>query len=300
MIYDLTEIQKVTTYDRVVYYKRDDLFAPFGMDDVNGGKVRQTIHMFSKYEEYIHEMCNSTVICSVSVYSPTAPVISRVAKDFRFKCIVAVGGTKPETLDNHHMMRLAKHNGAEIRIVAGHGMSNAINAKVNKIVAEEKCFNTSFDKAIHDWGDEFMDVNSGQVKNIPDNIDTLVMSAGVGIQFACVLKGLRKYKKNIDRVIAVQIGPDRRKRIDSYFGVNSDGPLFGREEPYEYELQSYESAYGKGLDIMLHQGFWLDDLYEAKAHKWMTDNIEGDNVLFWCVGRRLREKEVNFLVEKGN
>ena len=51
---------------------------------------------------------------------------------------------------------------------------------------------------------------------------------------------------------------------------------------------------------MLHQGFWLDDLYEAKAHKWMTDNIEGDNVLFWCVGRRLREKEVNFLVEKGN
>ena len=76
MIYDLTEIQKVTTYDRVVYYKRDDLFAPFGMDDVNGGKVRQTIHMFSKYEEYIHEMCNSTVICSVSVYSPTAPVIS--------------------------------------------------------------------------------------------------------------------------------------------------------------------------------------------------------------------------------
>ena len=62
-----------------------------------------------------------------------------------------------------------------------------------------------------------MDVNAEQVKNIPDNIETLVMSAGVGIQFACVLRGLRKCKKDINRIIAVQIGPDRRKRIDSYF-----------------------------------------------------------------------------------
>ena len=203
---ELTPVQNING----IYYKRDDIFAPFGGNEVNGGKVRQTIYMFNKFKEYITEVCNSTVICAVSVYSPTAPVISRVAKDFGFKCIVAVGGTKPETIDRHHMMRLAKHNGAEIRIVAGHGMSNAINAKVNKIVAEEGCFNTSFDKAIYShWGDEFMDVNAEQVKNIPDNIETLVMSAGVGIQFACVLRGLRKCKKDLNRIIAVQIGPDR-------------------------------------------------------------------------------------------
>ena len=291
---DLTPIQCIDG----IYYKRDDLFAPFGSDDVNGGKVRQTIHMFNKFNEYIVEKCNSTVICSVSVYSPTAPVISRVAKDFGFRCIVAVGGTKPETLDRHHMMRLAKHNGAEIRIVAGHGMSNAINAKVKKIVEEEGCFNTSFDNAIYShWGEEFMDINSGQVKNIPDEIETLVMSAGVGIQFSCVLRGLRKYEKNIKRVIAVQIGPDRRKRIDSYFESNSEGPLFGEEKPYKYELQSYKSAYGKGLDIQLPFGVWLDDLNEAKAHKWMTENLDERNTLFWCVGRRLRESEVNNLID---
>ena len=302
MIHGLTEIQKINNGIRTVHYKRDDWFAPYGKWDVNGGKVRQTILMFTKFEEYIREICNNTVICSVSVYSPTAPVISRVAQNFGFKCIVAVGGTKPETLHRHPMMRLAEHNGAEIRIVAGHGMSNAINAKVNQIVAEEKCFNASFDKAIYSpWGDEFMDCNAEQVQNIPDNIDTLVMSAGVGIQFACVLKGLRQYEKNINRVIAVQIGPDRRKRIDSYFESNSDGPLFGREEPYEYELQSYKSAYSKGLDIQLLSDFWLDDLYEAKAHQWMTDNISAMKTpLFWCVGRRLRESEVNNLTKMGN
>ena len=293
---ELTPVQNING----IYYKRDDMFAPFGENEVNGGKVRQTIHMFNKFKEYINEVCNSTVICAVSVYSPTAPVISRVAKDFGFKCIVAVGGTKPATIDRHHMMRLAKHNGAEIRIVAGHGMANAINAKVNKIVAEEGCFNTSFDKAIYShWGEEFMDVNAGQVKNIPDGIETLVMSAGVGIQFACVLKGLRHYKKNINRIIAVQIGPDRRKRIDSYFESNSEGPLYGSDEPYKYELQSYKSAYGKGLDIKLPFDVWLDDLYEAKAHAWMTENIKEKNILFWCVGRRLRENEVNFLTKEG-
>ena len=76
--------------------------------------------------------------------------------------------------------------------------------------------------------------------------------------------------------------------------------MFGEEKPYKYELQSYKSAYGKGLDIQLPFNVWLDDLYEAKAHKWMTDNLQTENTLFWCVGRRLREEEVNFLTEKGN
>ena len=40
--------------------------------------------------------------------------------------------------------------------------------------------------------------------------------------------------------------------------------------------------------------FKLDDLYEAKAYKWMLENVDtgtGTNV-FWCVGRRLSPEEV--------
>ena len=33
--------------------------------------------------------------------------------------------------------------------------------------------------------------------------------------------------------------------------------------------------------------FELDDIYEAKAHKWMLENIDlNQKILFWCVGRR--------------
>ena len=66
---ELTPVQNING----IYYKRDDMFAPFGENEVNCGKVRQTIHMFNKFKEYINEVCNSTVICAVSVYSPTAP-----------------------------------------------------------------------------------------------------------------------------------------------------------------------------------------------------------------------------------
>ena len=37
----------------------------------------------------------------------------------------------------------------------------------------------------------------------------------------------------------------------------------------------------------------MDELYEAKAHRWMKDNINLDKkTLFWIVGRRLTKQEV--------
>ena len=37
----------------------------------------------------------------------------------------------------------------------------------------------------------------------------------------------------------------------------------------------------------------MDELYEAKAFKWMKDNIDTkEKTLFWIVGRRLTKQEV--------
>ena len=65
-----------------IWYKRDDKFCPWG--DVNGGKVRQAIELFATEEI----QSSSGVIASVSVHSPTGPVISRVAKEFNRNCII--------------------------------------------------------------------------------------------------------------------------------------------------------------------------------------------------------------------
>ena len=128
------------------------------------------------------------------------------------------------------------------------------------------------------------DTNSYQVQNIPDELDVLVMSLGVGIQFSCVLKGLKKYNKKVKRIIGVQVGPDRRKLIDSYLNQN---PLFEEPLGIEYELYQDTSAYSKTVDFNIGD-FQLDDIYEGKAYKWMIENIDlNQRILFWCIGRRL-------------
>ena len=268
-----------------IWYKRDDLYCPWG--DVNGGKVRQTINLFNRYTQW------PGVIASVSVHSPTGPVISRVAKEFNTPCIIAVGGTKPENLDKLPMMRLSKHFGADVRIVAGHGMKSAINARVNEICKENGYHNIDFSYHINQDSDLMFDTNAEQVMNIPNELDVLIMSLGVGIQFACVLKGLKKYNKKVKRIVGVQIGPDRRKLIDRYLN-----------EDFKYELYQYKSAYSKSEKQQVDKGsffrsFYLDDLYEAKAYKWMLQNIDkNQKILFWCVGRRLAGDEVESICSR--
>ena len=274
-----------------VWYKRDDLYCPFG--DVNGGKVRQTRLLFSKYGGSYGGW--SGVIAAVSVHSPTGPVISRIAKEFNTPCIIAVGGTTPENLDKLPMMKLTKHFGAEVRIVAGHGMKNAITARVNEICKETGYHNIDFSHHIYNDADLMFNTNGDQVENIPDELDVLVMSLGVGIQFACVLKGLKEYNKKVKRIIGVQVGPDRRKLIDGYLNQN---PLMEPRFDLEYELIQYKSAYSKP-EIQKVSNFYLDDIYEAKAHKWMLENINIDQkILFWCVGRRLLHDEVESICKR--
>ena len=266
-----------------IYYKRDDLYCPWG--DVNGGKVRQAIRLFENKRIYDWP----GVVAAVSVHSPTGPVISRVTKEFNTPCIIAVGGTKVENLDILPMMRLTRYYGAEVRIVAGHGMKNAINARVNEICEETGYHNIDFSHHIYNDTDLMFNTNSTEVLNIPNELDVLVMSLGVGIQFACVLKGLKKHKKKVKRIIGVQVGPDRRKLIDGYLNQN---PLTEPRFDLEYELVQYKSAYSKP-EIQKVSGFYLDDIYEAKAHKWMLKNInKNQKTLFWCVGRRLTSDEV--------
>ena len=270
------EITPVEQYNGI-YYKRDDLYAPYG--DVNGGKVRQTIEII--------ENCymGPGIIASTSVHSPSSTIFSRVAQEYNVPCIIAVGGTKPENLDKLPMMRLCKHFGAEIRIVAGHGMKTAITARIREIQQENGYYNPDFSKHIHNHP-ELMFVNSQQVANIPDELDVLIAPVGSGIQFANILKGIHDHNKSVKRIIGVQVGPDRRKLIDSYLTSQS---LWDERINYQYELMQYEiqfpHSYSKS-EIQRVGDFELDDLYEAKAHKWMLNNIVSDKVLFWCVGRR--------------
>ena len=298
-------ITPIELYDNI-YYKRDDYFKPFGDYHVNGGKVRQALIMFEKYIDDIKSKHNNGVITAGSVHSPQSANIAKVAKFHEVKCITCVGGTKPENLDKHHMMRLTKHYGCEIKIVAGHGMSNVIHARMRELAKDNGYMVIEQGELLEKNPSEMFYATADQVENIPDELDNLVVSTGVGIQLMGILLGLKKFNKKVKRIHSICVGPTREKHMKRYENEllkTHDGMVWDRPESLnlnEFTMLSHKSPYGKGHDYMVNDSY-IDDIYEGKAYQWMLDNVDTKNekTLFWCVGKRPRPEDVDYIIENG-
>ena len=298
-------ITPVELYDNI-YYKRDDYFKPFGDYHVNGGKVRQALIMFEKYIDDIKSKHNNGVITAGSVHSPQSANIAKVAEFHQVKCITCVGGTKPENLDKHHMMRLTKHYGCEIKIVAGHGMSNVIHARMRELAKDNGYMVIEQGELLEKNPSEMFYATADQVENIPDELDNLVVATGVGIQLMGILLGLKKFNKKVKRIHSICVGPTREKHMKRYENEllkTHDGMVWDRPESLnlnEFTMLSHKSPYGKGHDYMVNDSY-IDDIYEGKAYQWMLENVDTKNekTLFWCVGKRPRPEDVDYIIENG-
>jgi 1-aminocyclopropane-1-carboxylate deaminase/D-cysteine desulfhydrase-like pyridoxal-dependent ACC family enzyme len=271
-----------------VFYKRDDMYTPYGLHDVNGGKVRQAIRLLYPMREELKSKY-AGVVTHTQVHSTTGTIIARVCKDLGIPCVICVGGSSPETLDNHHMMRYAKWLGADVRNVCGTGMHGPVLARMREIAKTENLFDAVFTHNVEYHEDAVIDSIERQVGNLPNGLDQLVIPVGSGVHFASVLRGLSKYQIDAKRIIGLCVGPKRTENINKW--VNPLGT--GYHLP-EYELHCLNTVYGKPLVETLSDGTILDDLYEAKAHKWMRENLDitSHRTCFWIVGRRLSEAEV--------
>lgn len=269
-----------------IYYKRDDLFQPFGVNGTCGGKVRQAISLIKSNLNTIQEDFGGKIVTHTQVHSTTGTILAQVCKFYDLECIVCVGGSSPKTLYNHHMMVLARHWGADIRNVCGTGMHGPVLSRMRDLAEAENAFNAVFSDNVDNFPKCILDTTTEQVMNIPDYLDNLIIPVGSGIQMAAILRGLVKYEKTVKNIYGVCIGPDRSKKIDYY--VN----------PLEYPIQDYQmiplkTQYGKGETEYFGGGVMMDELYEAKAHKWMIENIDNsEKTLFWIVGRRPTRAEV--------
>jgi 1-aminocyclopropane-1-carboxylate deaminase/D-cysteine desulfhydrase-like pyridoxal-dependent ACC family enzyme len=277
-----------------VYYKRDDLFIPFGKDSVNGGKVRQAIHLFDDLHDDIRDNHNGGVVLASSVHSLQSVVVARLAKQHDFNCIVAVGGSKDETLYNHSMMKLVRYYGGEVVNVAGHGMSTVIDARVRDIIIPKTGYKLiKFATNLETNLDAIFEGVIDEVANIPDHLDNLIVPIGSGIQFTGIIKGLQKHNKKVKRIIGISFC-DRSSNINKWLDIfkYENFPEEIIEFP-EYEIHLTEYPYSKSIWEKVGD-FYLDDIYEGKAHRWMRENIDTENkkTLFWIIGRRLTKEEV--------
>ena len=96
--YSLTPVQEVDG----LHIKRDDLYAPFGPGEVNGGKLRQCVMLVNSVKKDY-----KSLLTYCSIHSPQAPITAAVARANGMPCRIVYGGTTRESVAALPMPRLA-------------------------------------------------------------------------------------------------------------------------------------------------------------------------------------------------
>lgn len=278
MIFKLTPVQNCNG----LWLKRDDLFKPFGLDSVNGGKLRQC---FSLVDSIKNDY--KGVISFCSIHSPQAPITSAVAKYFGLECMIFYGGTTKEKIKGNEMSKIALEFGAKIKIVAKTGRHNVLKKKALEFAKNNNYFVIEYGFNIIEYPDLILNSISNQVENIPEELENLVITCGSGITTTGVLIGLKKFNKKIKNIYLVDTAPNRLERIKKNllnYNIKCDDEfnikvcdLFNRNG-FQYE---------KGIKV-IYKGIKLHPQYEAKTFNWLYNesgiDLKNNKTLFWIVG----------------
>jgi 1-aminocyclopropane-1-carboxylate deaminase/D-cysteine desulfhydrase-like pyridoxal-dependent ACC family enzyme len=270
----LTPVQNV----KGLYFKRDDLFQPFDITEVNGGKCRQCYCLV----EHIKDN-HAGVISCCSIHSPQAPITSAVARHFGMPCTIFYGGTTKERVNSLPMPRIVLQNGATIQIASKSGRHNILYNKAREYAEARNYFVVEYGFNIIDFADIMFSAVSNQVENIPDELDNLIITCGSGITTIGVILGIKKFNKKVNTLHLVCTAPSRKKLIEDAMkqhGIEMDivyHDLFHRKG----------FVYEKGINVV-YENIKLHPHYEAKAFSWLYHesgiDIHNNKNLFWIVG----------------
>lgn len=278
---ELTPVQEVGG----ILVKRDDLFKPFSDAEVNGGKLRQAIHLLlqAKIEGF------TRVLTGCSILSPQGPIITVVAKYLGLDCMVFYGGTNEKSLQSKDMPRLVRKYGGEIRLVSS-GRHTVLYHEIKRI-KEEKDFIVEYGMNSKEPKHfiSFYETTANQVRNLPDELDHLVIVCGSGITCAGVIYGVKKHNKNVKNIWLIGNAPNRIKKIKDRLVTlqmfSKIGNLVSREFNY-VDLYNQGVKYEDEVKIVLENGLELHPNYEGKAYAWFLKNKELfiGKTLFWIIG----------------
>lgn len=277
---ELTPVQEVNG----LLIKRDDLYAPFGRGEVNGGKLRQCMMLVDGALAADDGVQCLFTYCSI--HSPQAPITAATARSHGLPCYIVYGGAKPENIRALPMPRLAMKYGAEILIGARSGRHSILYARTKELAEKKHGFIVQYGINLIGYGDILLDAVSAQCENLPDEIENLVMTCGSGITASGVMIGLHRYGKKVKHVHLVATAPDRRAFI------HENLRKYGADRDFEYHslFRTKGFQYEKGAKA-IWGGITLHPHYEAKTMQWfMQSGLQPSETLFWVVGAEPRNK----------
>jgi 1-aminocyclopropane-1-carboxylate deaminase/D-cysteine desulfhydrase-like pyridoxal-dependent ACC family enzyme len=259
-------------------FKRDDLYRPFESSFVNGGKLRQVMRL-------LKDCRRPGVITAASIHSPQIPLVACAAHHLGLHCVAVVGGAR-ETPE----LEIARQFGAKIKRVTS-GRHRALFAEVTRL-------NSALDYQVISYGvvspaasSSYFMTQGQQAANLPDKLDSLVVTCGSGVSTLSILGGLWQFSKHVDELIVVSTAPSRKEKILSFLQTVQPSAksflasvrmtyvdLFG-SPGFRYEQRAPYTLCG----IPLHPR------YEGKAfrHVMRQRNCLSKRTLFWIIGADL-------------
>lgn len=269
----LTPVQQVNG----LWLKREDLYAPFGAGEVNGGKLRQCMLLVDK----IHRDYDGLITCC-SIHSPQAPITAATAKAYGMRCEILYGGTSAKRLAELQMPRLCIRYGAKVTIAAKSGR-NTVLYYIAKNLQKNKGYRDYiilYGINITEHEDILLGAVADQVRNIPDEIENLVMTCGSGITAIGVLAGIKRYGKKVGNIHLVATAPDRRPLIHETLNRHGADREIHYHDLFHSRGFSYEEPF-----CAVWGGIKLHPNYEAKTMAWFAKSgLKPEDTLFWVTG----------------
>lgn len=268
-----------------LWFKRDDLFLPLGPGGLGGSKCRQLIWYMNRFREG-----KTHVLSGASIQSPQLLMSAIVGAHYGLPSRLVVY-SKPSTLLRHPSPRISAGFGATFEYVKG-PYNPIIQRRVSELEKPTSLvvhYGITIDHTKPNTAhfvEEFHNVGARQVENIPDEVETIIMPTGSCNSICSLLLGLSRNSKNVKRVIAMEIGPDKRDWLKSrlrVLGVDMDNL------PFRVKYVTLHGNYTQYSDKMPEK---LDDInfhptYEGKMIRWIRENggLPSDGKhLFWIVG----------------
>lgn len=221
-LYLQTPVQRIGD----IYMKREDFYAPLGYGGINGSKLRQAIWLFSEYTKKVQG--GKYLISGTSVKSPQLPMGSAVAEHFGYGSIHVIGATNPVSAFERDMVKMATWFGAEFDFIQV-AYNPALKKRIRQILEKKKHakdfyleYGITLDHHLHtpELIEAFHRIGAEQVKNIPDDIENIIIPSGSGNSTVSILYGLAIYKpKALKKVFLVGIGPNKLDFIDERLEV---------------------------------------------------------------------------------
>ena len=272
-----------------MFYKRDDFYAPLGINSINGSKLRQLVWLFDREDPSKVD----TVVSATNVAkSPQVIMTPAVAEHYGYRCINVAGGTNFNSINKKEMPMAATMFGAKYDIVCRSGFNVNIQKRAQLIMADlPRSFNIERDITLHHNNPansaadlrEFHSVGAQQVKNIPSDIEAIIMPFGSATSCTSVLLGLSEWKPfSLKTIHLVNVGVDKREEM--FYRLE----LMGADiSMYDFVWHDTQVPYDKLL-----KGVSVDDItfhcrYEAKVYQYLLDSrpdLINERNLYWVIG----------------